>query len=302
MAIKKIPWITGDGNIVIDFSGQGNDAISISSDTENSGSDRQQDITFRTTKGTPIEIVRTIKQEGNLKPVDGVSIFRNCGKDGDLYVNDILIRTISAGNINYFEGLTLKPGDIVEIRNATLGTETTGIPGELFSILYDYDPINKTYTELRGLPSIFRNNYFFPAPVLRLSDLPEGHYYAVAMVMAGPPNMFFPAAGVDITTSPPALELEYNNKYVVTGNEEMTMTGDKQYTYIPFITASNWDNLNVEYTGRKAYAAIGFIALYEGSSYDYDGNYLLLKEPIEGFCRWEKFPEYGYMSFIKVIE
>lgn len=300
MAIKKIPWITGNGNIVIDFSGQGNDAISISSDTENSGSDRQQDITFKTTKGTTIEIVRTIKQEGSLKPVDGVYILRNCGREGDIFINDVLVGNISY-NTAIVEGVTVNPGDVIEIRDAILEGDLPGPEIDFLSILYDYDPINKTYTELRGLSSVFQNEYFHPVPVIRLSDLPEGHYYAIKMVLSGDGGYYFPFQGVNITTSSPTLEFEYNNRYVVTGNEEMYVIGDDQYTYIPILSTSNRDNLNVEYTG-KSYSILPDIYGNPISSVDVDGGYLLIKGTIIGYYIYGKLPYLNIAYFIKVIK
>jgi hypothetical protein len=42
----RIPWNDGNGNIVLTYNGQGNDTVTVSSDTDNVGYDRQQQITF----------------------------------------------------------------------------------------------------------------------------------------------------------------------------------------------------------------------------------------------------------------
>ena len=53
----NIPWQEGAGHIVV--TGQ-----TVSSDTPNESIDREQEITYRTTKGESISHVRTVRQEG----------------------------------------------------------------------------------------------------------------------------------------------------------------------------------------------------------------------------------------------
>ena len=52
-----IPWKEGEGNITVTPS-------TVGSDTPNEGIDRERTITYRTTKGTPISVTRTVRQEG----------------------------------------------------------------------------------------------------------------------------------------------------------------------------------------------------------------------------------------------
>ena len=71
-ATVKIPWTEGGGHIVADLSvGK----VTLSSDTSNEGVEREQVVTFRTTKGSPIcSVSRTVRQAGRrigLKDKDG---------------------------------------------------------------------------------------------------------------------------------------------------------------------------------------------------------------------------------------
>lgn len=59
-----IPWKEGEGNITVTPSAVG-------SDTPNEGIDREQEITYRTTKGTPISVTRTVRQEGKRLRLNG---------------------------------------------------------------------------------------------------------------------------------------------------------------------------------------------------------------------------------------
>lgn len=68
----KIPWVEGGGHIVADLSvGK----VTLSSDTANESVEREQVVTFRTTKGSPIcSVSRTVRQAGQrigLKDKDG---------------------------------------------------------------------------------------------------------------------------------------------------------------------------------------------------------------------------------------
>lgn len=51
MATVSIPWNDGNGNILLTFTGQENETVTVTSDTDNLGYDRQQDITFYVTDG-----------------------------------------------------------------------------------------------------------------------------------------------------------------------------------------------------------------------------------------------------------
>lgn len=71
-ATVKIPWTEGGGHIVADLSvGK----VALSSDTVNEGVEREQVVTFRTTKGSPLcSVSRTVRQAGRrigLKDKDG---------------------------------------------------------------------------------------------------------------------------------------------------------------------------------------------------------------------------------------
>ena len=71
-ATVKIPWEEGSGHIVADLSvGK----VTLSSDTANEGVEREQVVTFRTTKGSPLcSVSRTVRQAGRrigLKDKDG---------------------------------------------------------------------------------------------------------------------------------------------------------------------------------------------------------------------------------------
>ena len=59
-----IPWVEGEGNITVTPS-------TVGSDTPNEGIDREQEITYRTTKGAPIGVTRTVRQEGKRLRLNG---------------------------------------------------------------------------------------------------------------------------------------------------------------------------------------------------------------------------------------
>lgn len=81
METLRIPWLTGEGNILIDASGESSGLAVVSSDIPNDGLDREQDIRFATTRGLPTkEVVRTVRQEGRyevLTPADGPVVDRD---------------------------------------------------------------------------------------------------------------------------------------------------------------------------------------------------------------------------------
>lgn len=70
MSQISIPWRTGTGNIVLTLTGQGNDTVVVTSDTDNKGYDRQQTISFYVTDGA---IRHTIVSSNGkrLKTADG---------------------------------------------------------------------------------------------------------------------------------------------------------------------------------------------------------------------------------------
>ena len=59
MASLSIPWNDGPGNIVLTYTGQGNDTVIVTSDTNNVGYDRQQQITFVVTDGAIRHVIGT---------------------------------------------------------------------------------------------------------------------------------------------------------------------------------------------------------------------------------------------------
>ena len=70
MTSLSIPWNDGPGNIVLTYTGQGNDTVVVTSDTNNVGYDRQQQITFVVTDGAIRHIIGT--SSGNrLRTSDG---------------------------------------------------------------------------------------------------------------------------------------------------------------------------------------------------------------------------------------
>lgn len=77
MATIKIPWEdTTGGNIILTYEGSGNGSILVSSDTPNSGADREKAITLQTTnQGAKVKATLTVRQIGQREPLsasDGV--------------------------------------------------------------------------------------------------------------------------------------------------------------------------------------------------------------------------------------
>ncbi len=70
MATISIPWQTGSGNIVIEYNGEGNGALLVYSDSENSDSEeRSQSINVMTTAGAPqVAIPLTVRQGAKENP------------------------------------------------------------------------------------------------------------------------------------------------------------------------------------------------------------------------------------------
>lgn len=54
-----IPWNDGAGNIILTYNGQGDETVTVTSDTDNLGFDRQQIVTFVVTDGAIRNIVET---------------------------------------------------------------------------------------------------------------------------------------------------------------------------------------------------------------------------------------------------
>ena len=59
-----IPWNDGPGNIVLTYTGQGNDTVVVTSDTDNLGLERQQTITLKTTGGNASVQVTIVQPTG----------------------------------------------------------------------------------------------------------------------------------------------------------------------------------------------------------------------------------------------
>lgn len=70
MSQISIPWRTGTGNIVLTLTGQGNDTVIVTSDTDNKGYDRQQTISFYVTDGAIRHTIVTSNGK-RLKTADG---------------------------------------------------------------------------------------------------------------------------------------------------------------------------------------------------------------------------------------
>lgn len=70
MATISIPWNTGSGNIVIEYTGEGNGSLLVYSDTENANSEeRSQTLNVSTLMGSPQRVVPiTIKQGAATTP------------------------------------------------------------------------------------------------------------------------------------------------------------------------------------------------------------------------------------------
>ena len=65
MASISIPWNDGPGNIVLTYSsGQGNDTVVVTSDTDNLGIERQQTITLKTSDGKVSAHVTIVQPTG----------------------------------------------------------------------------------------------------------------------------------------------------------------------------------------------------------------------------------------------
>ena len=84
MAQVPIPWNRGTGNIVLTFTGQGNDTVIVSSDDNSLDTERSQAITVKTLDGSIQRRVTITQAAGpNFKTKDGERVRL---KDGN-YLN-----------------------------------------------------------------------------------------------------------------------------------------------------------------------------------------------------------------------
>ncbi len=92
-----IPWKEGDGNITVTPS-------TVGSDIPNEGIDRERAITYRTTKGAPISVTRTVRQEGKRLRLNGSDgAFKLAGGGSFLVVKP----EFSGGGVKYLYYSTL---------------------------------------------------------------------------------------------------------------------------------------------------------------------------------------------------
>lgn len=73
MATLTIPWNDGNGNIILTYTGQGDGTVTVQSDTDNLGADREQVITLRTVDGTKAVQV-TIQQSTGMLTLRDVNL------------------------------------------------------------------------------------------------------------------------------------------------------------------------------------------------------------------------------------
>lgn len=73
MATLTIPWNDGNGNIILTYTGQGDGTVTVQSDTDNLGADREQVITLKTEDGTKAVQV-TIQQATGMLTLRDVNL------------------------------------------------------------------------------------------------------------------------------------------------------------------------------------------------------------------------------------
>ena len=73
MATMTIPWNDGNGNIILTYTGQGDGTVTVQSDTDNLGADREQVITLKTADGTKAVQV-TIQQATGMLTLRDVNL------------------------------------------------------------------------------------------------------------------------------------------------------------------------------------------------------------------------------------
>ena len=85
-----IPWNDGPGNIVLTYTGQGNDTVVVTSDTDNLGLERQQTITLKTTGGNASAKV-TIVQPTGMRTLRALQVVLrdSSGKTLRVYPSDV---------------------------------------------------------------------------------------------------------------------------------------------------------------------------------------------------------------------
>lgn len=110
MASISIPWNDGAGNIILTYTGQGDGTVTVTSDTDNLGTDRQQIVTFVVTDGAIRNTIETSSShqlrtsDGNiLRSLDNamkvqVTVMQPTGMQVIVTSSDHMIRTIN-GNI-----------------------------------------------------------------------------------------------------------------------------------------------------------------------------------------------------------
>ena len=64
MATVTIPWGQGGGDITVALPETGDGVATLSTGTVNEGVNRSMEITFRTTRGGDVRVVRMVRQEG----------------------------------------------------------------------------------------------------------------------------------------------------------------------------------------------------------------------------------------------
>lgn len=81
MATLTIPWNDGNGNIILTYTGQGDGTVTVQSDTDNLGEDREQVITLKTADGTK-SVQVTIQQATGMLTLRDVNllILRDSGE------------------------------------------------------------------------------------------------------------------------------------------------------------------------------------------------------------------------------
>ena len=83
MATLTIPWSDGNGNIILTYTGQGDGTVTVISDTDNLGDDRQQVLTFKTVGASPVTVQVTVVQPTGMKvllDVNGNALRTSDGK------------------------------------------------------------------------------------------------------------------------------------------------------------------------------------------------------------------------------
>lgn len=83
--IAQIPWNNGTGNIIISEPNEGTGNILIGSDVNND-LDRSQEITYRTTAGSPrAEVAQTVSQAGRYEELEASDGILSDASESDLW-------------------------------------------------------------------------------------------------------------------------------------------------------------------------------------------------------------------------